>query len=387
MLPVAVPTPAPRAAASAVEDIFGPQPLPSAPPGFMMRAFSWLQTRILRAGHLVGPPQLRVLDLARGALVTPMLGLVCRYRIADHLANGPLTAAELAARTGLDADALHRYLRSLAHLGVFSLQRGGTFTNNRYSNVLRDQQIGSMRDCCLYFVSESNLRAWNDIDETARSGKNAFERLHGMSLWDWFARHSDEAEIFGRVMMASTLFVAPTIATIYPWRTVGSVCDVGGGSGILLSELLVRHPHLQGVLCESAGLLDSARALLDKRGVLHRVQLAPGSFFDHVPSGADAYLLKNVLHDWDDARALRILEVVRRAMEYGQRLVIAENVLAPDDTVKSEAIGDVHVMTVCSEGRERSRAEYVRLLERSGFRLGHVDESSPLVNILEGIAS
>jgi hypothetical protein len=207
-----------------------------------------------------------------------------------------------------------------------------------------------------------------------------------MSVWDWFEHHPDERETFARTMMGGTITAAPTIAAAYPWREVKRVCDVGGGRGTLLSELLIRHPHLEGMLCDAAGVLDSARVLLDKRGVLSRVQLVPGSFFDTVPSGADAYVLKNILHDWDDARSLHILSVVRRAMQKGQRLVIAEAIVEPNDAHNFGALADVQMMTVCSDGRERSREEYARLLEQSGFSLGRVNTASPLMHVLEAIA-
>jgi hypothetical protein len=369
-----------------VNDAIGPQPFPAIPPGPVIRSIMWLRKKLLAAANMLGPPELRVFELSMGAATTQLLGLVCRHRIADVLARGPLTAAELAAHTGLDADALHRYLRALASIGVFTMDRHGRIANNRYSEALRDDRLAHMREHCIYFASESNVRSWNDIEATARSAKNAFERLHGMSVWDWFEHHPEERETFARMMMGGTIAVAPVVAGLYPWHEVKRVCDVGGGRGTLLSELLVRHEHLHGVLCDAAGVLDSARVLLDKRGVLQRVQLVPGSFFDHVPTGADAYVLKNILHDWDDARSLHILGVVRRAMQKGQRLVISETITERNDIDSFGTLADVHMMTVCSDGRERSREEYQRLLDQSGFTLGRVRES-PLISVIEGIAA
>jgi hypothetical protein len=386
MSPVPVASPPPPVPVPIVNDAIGPAPFPGAPPGFVIRAVLWLRKKLLDAAYLLGPPELRVFDLSMGGAVTQLLGLVCRHNIPDLLADGPLSAAELAARTGLDADALHRFLRGLACIGVFTMDSAGRVANNRYSSALRDDRLEHFREHCIYFSSESNLRSWSDIEATARTGKNAFERLHGMSVWDWFEHHPDERETFARMMMGGTIAVAPTVAAIYPWREIERVCDVGGGRGTLISELLVRHPHLQGVLCDAAGVLDSARVLLEKRGVLARVQLVPGSFFDHVPGGADAYVLKNILHDWDDARSLHILGVVRRAMQKGQRLVIAENITEHNDAENFGALSDVHMMTVCSDGRERSRAEYERLLGKSGFVAGRVNCDSPLINVIEGIA-
>jgi len=185
-------------------------------------------------------------------------------------------------------------------------------------------------------------------------------------------------------MMGITVPAAPTIAATYPFGEVRRVCDVGGGRGTLLSELLLRHPHLSGVLCESPAVIDSARSLLRQRGVEDRVELAPGNFFDSVPSDCDAYLLKNVLHDWDDEHCARILDTCRSAMRPGDKLLIVEFVVEKNE-VAFPALMDVAMLTQCG-GRERTRAEFERLLRASGFRMARVFDT-PGQSIIEGIAS
>jgi hypothetical protein len=243
-----------------------------------------------------------------------------------------------------------------------------------------------MREYAEYFASSSNVQSWADAEATVRTGKNAFERVHGMSVWDWFDGHPGERETFAQMMMGITTVDAPTIARLYPWREVERVCDVAGGRGTLLSELLIRHRHLKGVLCDAPGVIESARVLLEGRGVMARVELAAGSIFSHVPAGADAYVLKNVLHDWDDARSLQILQVVRKAMATGARVVICETLTERNDPGSLGVLADVHMMMVCSDGRERGREEYARLLDASGFRAGRV-MASPTVSVVEGVAA
>jgi hypothetical protein len=209
--------------------------------------------------------------------------------------------------------------------------------------------------------------------------------VHGCSIWDWFEAHADERAAFADFMMGRTVADAPLIATLYPFAEVARVCDVGGGRGTLLSELLVRHPHLVGMLCDSPGVIASARPLLAQRGLSARVTLHPGSFFESVPRGADAYLLKHILHDWDDARARRILDVVRAAMDPGARLILVELITERNDSRGLGALSDVQMMTVCSEGRERSRAELETLLQQSRFRLRRIIPS-PTVALVEAQA-
>lgn len=360
-------------------------PLPRLPPPFLQRLGLWLHRVLRAASDAVVPPQLSLFERSFGAATTQLLGVAARHKLADLLDEGPQTAAQLAQRTGLNADALHRVLRALATQGVFTLTHDGRFDHTRLSRALRSGQPERMREWCEYFASGSNVASWAALEETVRTGQSAFRRVHGDSVWRWFDAHPDERETFAHAMMGITTRQAPLVADLYPFETLQSVCDVGGGRGTLLSELLVCHPHLHGTLVDAPGVLASAQALLARRGVSARVRCVPGDFFHAVPSGADAYLLKNVLHDWDDARCQTILRVCRQVMEMGQRLLIIETVTAPNAPHPVGPLSDVQMMVVCEEGRERSQPEYAALLERTGFRLTRVF-AAPLVSVLEGVA-
>jgi O-methyltransferase len=370
---------------SAAADQLSPAPYPALPPGFVIRAALALRKLLLSLAHAVVPAEVRVFELATGVAPTKLLHVVAKHAIADHLAEAPCDADELATRTGLHADALHRTLRALAHLGVFRLRADGRFENNRLSATLCAGRLARMREAAVYLGSASNVGAWNDFEETVQSGRNAFERVFGMSVWQWFDAHADERETFAQFMMGRTVADAPLIASLYPFGEVRRICDVGGGRGTLLSELLVRHPHLRGILCDAPGVIESARPLFERRGVAERVELLVGSFFEGVPAGADAYLLKNILHDWDDARSLQILGVVRRAMQAGQRLLVIEWITERNDSAALGALSDVQMMTVCNEGRERGRRELEQLLGQGGFRVTRVFPS-PTVSVVEAVA-
>ena len=247
--------------------------------------------------------------------------------------------------------------------------------------------VGSFRDFADYFGSASNVGAWADFDRTLESGKNAFERVHGMSVWDWFDRHPEELRVFATAMAAMTQVDAPGVARAYPFGEVRRVCDVAGSRGMLLAEVLARHKHLRGVLFDNAGVIAGAPPLLGARGVQDRVELSSGSFFDKVPEGCDAYLLKNVLHDWDDERSVTILQNCRRAMQPGSRLLVVELVVERHAARGIGPMSDVQMMMVCNEGRERSRADFARLFERAGFAFKRVLPTQTLMSIVEGVAS
>lgn len=364
----------------------GPGPLPGLPPNGVVRGLLALRARLRAILDAAGPPELALMERIWGVGGTMLHGVVAKLGIPDLLARrGPLSSAEIAAELGCDADAIHRAMRALALHGTFARRRDGRFDNNRLSAALASGRPSRARDFAIYFASASNVHAWADLEHVLRTGESGFEHANGTSVWDWFEHHDFERETFAHAMMGITTLSAPAIASLYPFAEIRTLCDVGGGRGTLLSEILIRHPHLRGMLCDSPGVLASARSLLAARGVAGRVELAPGSFFDEVPRGADAYSLKNILHDWDDARSIKILSRVRAAMDPGHKVLVSETLVETDTHDAMGALSDVQMMVVCDGGRERGRADYARLFAESGFAMGRVLEG-PTIAVIEGIA-
>lgn len=360
------------------------RPFPEPPPASLVRALLWLRGAVSTLAKMMGPAELCVFEQAAGVGLLHVLGALVRTGVPEALESGPLGAEELAARTGLDPDAVFRSLRGAAQQGYFRLRADGRFAHNRRSRALLGGRTSRARELLLYFCSGSNLAAWACFEHALRTGQSPFDHVHGMNVWEWFERHADERENFAHAMMGMSIADAPVIARLYPFSEVERLCDVGGGRGTLLSELLIRHPHLRGVLCDDPRVLESARPLLEARGVLGRVELVAGSFFDSVPAGADAYLLKNILHDWDDARCVSILRNVRAAMGTGARVLIAETWV---ERLSRDPIGlpaDLQMMVACSGGRERSRGELEHLLKQSGL-LPVRSFQYPTISVLEAL--
>jgi hypothetical protein len=311
---------------------------------------------------------------------------VAHFGFADFLEQkGSANAQTIAEGLGLNADAVHRCLRALAALGVFTMNERGEFANNRRSRVLLSGQLTRAREWALYFSSGSNVAAWLDLPRTLETGESAFRRVHGMSVWDWFDAHPDEREMFAHCMMGITVRDAPVVASLYPFAELSRLCDVGGGRGTLLSEILLRHGNVRGVLYDAPGVIESARALLDRRGLGARVELRPGSFFEAVPEGCDAYLMKNILHDWDDRTCARLLANVRRAAQPGVRIILVEQLVERASQNPVATFVDLQMMIACEEGRERSLDELTALLGDAGFRYRRVF-TSPTLAVIEGEA-
>ncbi len=359
--------------------------LPNPPPAVVVKAALGVRRALHALADVLCPADLAAFDHLTGLAKTHTLAALARHGVADILGDGAFTALEIAERAGLDADAVHRALRASATLGFFRIRSDGRFENTRLSRALMSGRMSRVREFALYFASGSNATAWADLAKTLETGEAAFDRVHGTTAWDWYARHPDEEAMFAHVMMGITLAEAPVIATLYPWTEASTVCDVGGGRGTLLSEILLRNPSLRGVLCEAPGVIESARELLGSRGVRERVELVVGNFFEKVPSGADVYTLKNIMHDWDDTACTKILRVIRDASKPGTKVVLAESLVERNSKDPKGTLADLQMMVGLSNGRERGVDEFRSLLRGAGFELGRVFPY-PTISVVEGVA-
>jgi hypothetical protein len=371
-----------------------PKALRSPPSRPVVRAAFALYGALLRAAEQVLPAEVTMMQRVGGFWSTALLRVAARLAIAEHLGAGPMTAAELARLTGANEDALHRSLRALAAMGIFHLDGRGRFSNNRLSETLRPGRVSSMKDIAEYFGSASNLAAWNDFERTVMTGESAFPRVHGVSVWEWFASHPDEMRAFAGSMTSMTEQAAPAIAGAYPFGKHARICDVAGSKGTLLAEILVQHPQARGVLFDAPHVLAEAPPYLRTRGVEARVDTVAGSFFESIPAGCDAYVLKDILHDWDDARCITILENCRRAMmgsgggangSRDARLLVAEVLVDRQSTEPPGPLIDVQMLAVCDGGRQRSADEMGALFARCGFELRAV-HPSPMPNSVIEVA-
>jgi C-methyltransferase len=357
------------------------RPLAAPPPGFIVRALFSLRRFLLRLADRVLPSELAVFERTIGFGETILLREVARLGVADVLSGGPRDAASLARELGVLADPLHRTLRALVQRGVFTMDAAGRFANNHVSRGL----LTPMKSFAEYIGERHNLLAWDRFDEVLRSGGDGFTRAYGESLWSWYEKNPAQLARFASMMADRTTGDASAVATACTFAANATVCHVGGGIGTQLSEVLLRHPTLRGVLFDSPRTLERAPALLRARGVQDRVRLEAGNFFEAVPSGADCYLLKNVLHDWGDEPSLRILANVRAAMTPHSKVLIAEALLEKSDTRHPAALADLHMMMLCDGGRERSSEEMRDLLARAGLRVTRIVHTAVFIAVVEAV--
>jgi len=336
----------------------------------------------------------------RGALVpllfgffpTQVLHVGAALRIADRLADGPRTVDALADETDTDAASLARVLRALACFGVLDHVAPDTYALGPHGPGLLTDGPVSLRHLVLLFAGDGVWRSWGELGESVRTGEPAWDRITGETSFEHMARHPEMQANFNRAMAEGTRNAAPGVAEAGGFDRFRWVADVGGGDGTLLAAVLQAHPHLRGTVVDTAAGLAQAPAVLAAAGVDHRAEAVEGDFFVGVPEGPDAYLVKSVIHDWDDDRATAILRTVRRSLGPGGTVLIVEPVV-PEQPVGSPDVlmmvmSDLN-MLVCTGGRERTEAEFRSLLTAAGLALRSITPVPGPTNysVIEAVAA
>jgi O-methyltransferase domain/Dimerisation domain len=295
--------------------------------------------------------------------------------IADLFADGPRSVDELAESTATHPDTLYRLLRALAGAGVFTETDERRFASNPLGDGLRSDAPGSLRDMAILLGQPYLWTPWSHLLDSVRTGENAFRHVHGESVWDYREAHPEESAVFDRAMAAGTAAVDRALIDAYDFSRFRSIVDVGGGTGALLRALLAAYPNLHGVLFDRPHVVNGVR--------IERGEVVAGSFFESVPAGADAYLLKWIIHDWEDEESVAILRSIRKAIPAGGVLLVVDRILGgPNDSLETK-LADLN-MLVLPGGRERSLDEFAALYAEAGFELvGSTRTESPL-EVIEG---
>ncbi|MBA2558655.1 MAG: O-methyltransferase [Propionibacteriales bacterium] len=332
------------------------------------------------------PESVQMLLLVTGKWVSQSIYVTAKLGLADLLAKEPQTAEQLAAATGVAPTPLYRCLRAAASVGVFQEHPGGIFTLTPLAETLMTDVAGSMRHAAIMFGEDFMWRPYGHIMHTVRTGQVAFNELFGVrDMFEYFKAHPDVEAVFNDAMTGLTTGSAAETAESYDFSRFGCVADIGGGHGYLLASILAQHPKVQGLLFDRPGVIEGAENVLAEARVEERVIRSGGDFFEAVPAGADAYVIKSVLHDWDDEQCLQILRNVLVALDGKPdgRVIIVESIVPELNEWDFSKLMDIEMM-VNVGGRERTRTEWAALLERSGFQLTDVIPSVPPNWIIEG---
>ncbi len=339
------------------------------------------------ATEFAPPPQLVLYQMATGHYSSRALHLAAKLGVADLLESGPRHFTELAAATATHAAALNRVLRLLASAGVFEEQEGGRFALTPLGECLRTNAPGSSRAMVMVFAGIGVQDAWKELEYCVRTGEPAFRKRGAADAFAEMAKDPEGAADFDAAMAAFTRMTAIAVAAVYDFSALRTVVDVGGGNAALLIGILRATPRLEGIVFDQPHVVDRAKKEIEAARLTDRCRAVGGDFFREVPGGADAYLLKHVLHDWDDDSARKILEHCHLAMSTESKLLVIEGLYPEriDQSPESRgaAANDVN-MLVNTGGRQRSEAEFRSLYSAAGFALTRIVPTQARVAVIEG---
>jgi hypothetical protein len=330
------------------------------------------------------PPSAQLIQMSTAYWISRIVYAAAKLELADHLAEGPKSAQELAGPMLLDARPLYRLMRTLASLGLLTERSDHRFALTSLGEALKKGAPGSALASVLTLGSSWFGSTFEDIVYSIQTGKTVFEKTHGMHAFDYLAQHPEEASLFSETMVGFHGAEPSAVAAAYDFSAFKTVVDVGGATGNLLAAILTRHAGPRGILFDRPHVVGEAPVLLEARGVMNRVTIEAGDFFKTVPDGGDAYILSHVIHDWSEDQCLTILGNCRKAMKSSSRLLIVEMVLPAGDAPHPGKLLDI-VMLVLSGGQERTAAEYGSLLSKVGFRLTRTVQTDSEVSVVEAM--
>ena len=328
------------------------------------------------------PASLQMLQIISGFWTSRAVYALAKLGIPDLLKSGPKTAEELATETKTHAPSLFRVLRALVSVGILRSAEGGRFAQTPLSETLVTDAPGSLRWFAVSELGQEHYPAWGNLMHSVKTGEIAFDNFFGVDIWKYFQQNPEDAAIFNDSMSSVTAATNEAIRSLYDFSGFETVVDIGGGHGGLITSILQSNPKVKGVLFDAPQVIEGAQPKIEAAGISDRCETVAGDFFKSVPAGGDAYVLKWIIHDWDDGKAIAILRNCRSRMRANGKLIIVDCVVPETDEPHFSKFIDLN-MLVMTGGKERTEKEFAQLLSAAGFKLLRVIPTDLPTSIVE----
>lgn len=329
------------------------------------------------------PPQAQLGQMITGYWTSQAIYAAAKFGIADLLTGGPKSVEELASATDTMPELLYRLLRALASVGIFAEEDGKRFSLTPLAEPLSSDVAGSQRSLAL-MMGDDQYRAWGNLADTVQTGDNAYEKIFGKPIFDHLAEQPEKARIFDDAMTGIHGRETGAILDACDFAGIKVLADIGGGNGSKITAILQKHPNMKGILFDLPHVVERARPKIEAAGLGERCQLVTGDFFQAVPSGADAYVMRHIIHDWNDEKSLTILRNCHAVMSPGNKLLLVESVIPPGNDPFMGKFLDLTMMLIPG-GKERTEDEYRELYDKAGFDLVRIVPTSTEVSVIEGV--
>jgi hypothetical protein len=328
------------------------------------------------------PPPVQMMQMITGFWTSCCIYSAAKLNIADHLKEKAQTAEQLAEATHSDAPSLYRILRALSSVGVFSENESHQFELTPLGATLQSDVPGSMKAMAIAQLGD-HYNAWGNLIYSIKTGNIAFDNVEGMSVWKYYETHPDEGLNFMKAMSGMTGAAIANVLPCYDFSGFKTIVDVGGGNGALLMGVLNAAPQAKGIVFDEEYVVDETKKELKEKGFDKRCSTEAGSFLEFIPEGADGYLMKMILHDWNDEQCLQILNNCSRAMKPGSRLLVIEAVIPEGNAPHPGKFMDINMLAMTG-GRERTEKEFKELFGKAGLKLSKIIQThSPMFSIIE----
>lgn len=327
-------------------------------------------------------PQVAMLQMISGFWISRAIYIVAKLGLADQMQGGAKTAEELAAATDTHAPSLFRVLRALSSVGVLAQRDDNRFGLTPLSETLCTNVPGSLRAFATTELGDDHYEGWGNLLHSVKTGEIAFDNLFGMSAWEYYAQHPDNAKTFNDAMTGMSLGTIEAVLASYDFSGINKLADIGGGHGVLLASILKANPQMQGILLDAPNVVPGAQERIAAEGLADRCEVVGGDFFASVPSGADAHIMKWIIHDWDEEKCQTILTNCHQALPASGKLILVEAVVPSTSEPHFSKFIDLN-MLVMTGGRERTEEEYRALLQAAGFKLTRIVPTPSPMSVIE----
>src|SRR5215471_4565598 len=320
-----------------------------------------------------------------GKWISQAVGTVVEIGVPDQLAKGARRCRDIAREVGVSEDGLYRLLRALASVGLFAEGADRRFRLTGMGQLLRSDHPESLAGYARFTAHDITWRPWGLLGYSVKTGMPAFDNVFNASVFEHFSRNPEVASVFDDAMTSISAMEARAASDAYDFKGVETLMDVAGGHGLLLATVLRRHKRMRGILFDLPHVASGAAATFERAGITGRVRIETGDFFRELPSGADAIIMKHILHDWDDDSARRILQACHRALGPRGKVLIVDPVVPPGNAPHYGKLLDLEMLVLTPRGRERTKVEFARLLQGAGFRLSRVIATESPLSIVEAV--
>ena len=358
---------------------------PKLPPYKVIDTVNRIRSGVSKLNQKMVPAPVALMEMITGSWLTQAISVVAKLGVADHIDDRSVTSAELASKVGAHPDSLYRVLRALTNVGLFQEEEDQAFALTPLGRCLRTDHPQSMRFMAI-FQGQVNWSNWGALEHCVRTGGDAVRHVHGESGFEYLTKNPEKAEIFDRAMTNVSKMELDSILAAYDFSEFNTLADVGGGHGQLLGAVLGLNPSMKGMLYDLPHVIDGAVTAMKSVGLESRVDFQRGSFFESVPGGADAYMMKHIIHDWSDSESVQILKNIRAKIPNHGKLLLIEAIIPERNVPHVAKFLDLEMLVVTT-GKERTTTGFRELLAKAGFKLDRVVPTISMANVIEASPS